>query len=298
MPATKSMATLLTMQNATHIQSRPDFGPRASALLADLRGFVAKHPKLLVLTGAGISAKSGISTYRNPQGDWQHSRPIQHREFLDSTEHRQRYWARSAVGWRTMAEAKPNDAHKALVTLEQRGSVPLLVTQNVDRLHQQAGHSEVIDLHGRLDQVICLSCSKTEPRSDLQHRLITDNPVLANTLAELRPDGDANVDGALARNVRCPSCVYCGGVVMPDVVFFGGTVPKARVNRAMEVLERVDALMVVGSSLMVFSGFRFCKAAQKMAKPIVAINQGVTRADDMLTLKVEHDCTQVLTALL
>lgn len=266
--------------------------------LPQLQDFVARHPRLMVLTGAGISAASGIGTYRNASGDWQHSKPIQHQEFIHSHPHRQRYWARSAVGWPPVADAQPNAAHKALAELEKRGQVNLLVTQNVDRLHQQAGHRHVIDLHGRLDQVQCLDCGAVESRTSVQKRLLADNPALENTLAALRPDGDANVDAALSHTVECPTCLQCGGVVMPDVVFFGGTVPKQRVSDAMDALDQADALLVVGSSLMVYSGFRFCRAAEKTGKPIAAINMGVTRADDLLSVKVEQDCAQALACLL
>ena len=266
--------------------------------IADIRDFIRRHPRLLVITGAGISAASGIPTYRSDSGQWQHSQPIQHQEFIDQPRKRQRYWARSAVGWRHIAAAEPNAAHKALVQLERGGGLSLLVTQNVDRLHQRAGHHNVIDLHGRLDRVICLSCGASECRQALQLRLLANNSDLEGVVATITPDGDAEVDDELVDTIEPPACLLCGGILMPDVVFYGGTVPKARVANVMAALQQADALLAIGSSLMVYSVFRFCKAARDQGKAIAAINRGTTRADNLLSVKVEQDCSAVLTALM
>jgi NAD-dependent SIR2 family protein deacetylase len=259
-----------------------------------LHDFVKLHPRFLAVTGAGISANSGIPTYRNASGDWQSRKPIQHQQFIDDPRQRQRYWSRSAVGWPTMNNAKPSSAHHALTILERNGTIPLLVTQNVDRLHQRAGQKNVIDLHGRIDQVVCLTCAETEARGDLQHRLIASNPHLLNLIAEPKPDGDADVSDEMIDSVYCPVCLHCSGVLIPDVVFFGGNVPTARREAAQQGLEMADALVVFGSSLVVYSGFRFCKRARELDIPILIVNRGKTRADDLATLKIDQDCDDVL----
>ncbi len=262
-----------------------------------LTDITRQYPRLMAITGAGISAGSGIPTYRDDKGNWQSREPIQHQQFIDDEFQRQRYWSRSAVGWPAVGKAQPNKAHYALQQLERSGLISLLVTQNVDRLHQQAGHQQVIDLHGRIDQVVCLSCQQTEPRDHLQTRLMESNPILTELNAALRPDGDADVNDLLISDITCPVCLECGGVLMPDVVFFGGVVPKSRQEAAMQGLEKADALVVVGSSLVVFSGYRFCKVARELGKPIVIINRGKTRADELATLKIDQDCGEVLTWL-
>lgn len=256
--------------------------------------WVHQYPRVMAITGAGISAGSGIPTYRDAEGNWQSREPIQHNDFIKDPFQRQRYWSRSAVGWPTMAEAQPNRAHHALAKLEQAGAVNLLVTQNVDRLHQRAGQQQVIDLHGRLDQVFCLDCHKTETREQVQIRLLNTNPGLASMKAELRPDGDADLDDRLIHNIESPQCLNCSGVLMPDVVFFGGHIPKPRQQAAMAGLEAADALVVIGSSLVVYSGFRFCRVARELDKPLLIINRGKTRADELASLKIDVDCGEVL----
>lgn len=257
--------------------------------------FVEDHPNVMVITGAGISSNSGIPTYRDELGCWKYQQPIQHQPFIEQLAQRQRYWSRSAIGWPPVANAKPNPAHLALMKLEQAGKINCLLTQNVDRLHQQAGHKNVIDLHGRLDQVNCLHCGLIEKRDSVQQRLIDDNPFLNTLTSQPAPDGDADIAYTAIDNISCPACQACGGTLMPDVVFYGGSVPKARVESAMLALQSADALLVVGSSLMVYSSFRFCKAAQRLNKPIAAINQGITRADSLFQLKLEEDCAEILT---
>lgn len=262
--------------------------------LEALLAFLRPRSRLMVITGAGISAGSGIPTYRDDNGEWQRSRPIQHQEFIDSEAYRRRYWARSAVGWPPVANAQPNRAHIALAALEELGKLSLLVTQNVDRLHQRAGHRAVVDLHGRLDRVICRSCGHIEERDAIQQQLLAQNPVLADVQATLAPDGDANVEDRLVEMIASPRCGQCDGVPMPDVVFYGGSVPKQRVADIKAVLAQSDGLLLVGSSMSVYSAFRFCRAAEVLNIPIVAINRGKTRADELLSLKLEGDCGEVL----
>ena len=262
-----------------------------------LRKFVAEHPRLVVLTGAGISASSGIPTYRDRQGTWRHSAPITHQEFIGDGDHRRRYWARSLRGWPVVREARPNAAHLALAQLERRGHVDLLITQNVDRLHQRAGSHAVIDLHGRVDQVRCLACGARVCREQLQQRMLRDNPRHSDRAGAVRPDGDAAIDADLVRQFRPPSCDACGGTLIPDVVFFGGAVPAARVQQCQAAVAAADALLAVGSSLQVYSGFRFCRLASQLGKPLAIINPGITRADSMATLKCHTECESLLAAL-
>jgi len=260
----------------------------------ELATFIARYPRLLIITGAGISAASGIPTYRDHHGSWLGGTPIQHQEFIEQQERRKRYWARSAVGWTAIAEATPNTAHLCLVKLEQQGYARLLVTQNVDRLHQKAGHQQVIDLHGRLDRVQCLDCSAFESRASIQLRIIRQNPQLQNIVAGLAPDGDANVEDMLVQTMMPPHCLQCDGILMPDVVFFGGAVPRPRVDAVEQMLGQVDGVLVVGSSLMVYSGFRFCRQAHALGLPIALLNKGTTRADELATIKLQADCAVAL----
>jgi NAD-dependent SIR2 family protein deacetylase len=211
---------------------------------------------------------------------------------------RRRYWARSLVGWRRFGPAQPNDAHRALARLGQQGRAEVLVTQNVDGLHQSAGSSDVIDLHGRLDRVRCMSCERRSGRGELQTRLLDLNPHWSSLDARDAPDGDADLDGLDFSAFTVPDCEECGGLLKPDVVFFGESVPRERVTAAMEAVERADAVLVIGSSLMVYSGYRFAHAASKAGKPIAAVNLGRTRADELLALKVNQPCVAALAFLL
>ncbi len=263
----------------------------------ELRDFIERQRPLVVLTGAGISADSGIPTYRDDNGEWCRSRPIQHREFVEQAAARRRYWARSMAGWRYVQQATPNAAHRALVALEHRGDLALLATQNVDRLHQRAGHCNVVDLHGRIDRVCCLACQKKFSRAQLQRRLEALNPGWYAQIVEVKPDGDAEVADEVVEQMRVPACDHCGGTLMPDVVFFGGTVPAARVQRVASALDRARGLLVVGTSLSVYSGFRFCRLAQQRALPMAIVNRGPTRADAMAALRVQAGATQILSAL-
>jgi len=269
-----------------------------TATPGDLRQFIERHQRLFVLTGAGCSTDSGIPDYRDADGGWKRAQPVTYQAFMGEAATRRRYWARSLVGWRHFGRAGPNATHHALAALEQRGRLELLLTQNVDGLHQAAGSQAVIDLHGRLDQVRCMGCEARTPRADFQHRLEALNPAWTSREALQAPDGDADLEDADFADFQVPACPTCGGVLKPDVVFFGESVPRPRVEQAQQALQRADAVLVVGSSLMVYSGFRFVQAAARTGLPVAALNFGRTRADDLLTLKVEHGCAPALSFLL
>jgi NAD-dependent SIR2 family protein deacetylase len=261
--------------------------------------YIERHPRLFVLTGAGCSTDSGIPDYRDDTGEWKRTaRPIMIQEFLANERARQRYWARSLVGFRRMRAARPNDAHRSLASLERRGRLAQLVTQNVDGLHQAAGSRTVIDLHGRIDVVRCLGCQRRMPREQMQSELVRRNPAYAALDAFEAPDGDAHLEGVTFDTFDVPACDACGGLLKPDVVFFGENVPGERVRHAMGALDDADAMLVVGSSLMVYSGYRFVTAMAAAGKPIAAINLGRTRADDLLALKVADRCADALSFLL
>ena len=219
-----------------------------------------------------------------------------HRDFLDKHESRQRYWARSLAGWPTVAGAKPNIAHQHLAALEQLKRIELLVTQNVDGLHQQAGHKNVTELHGSLGRVVCLNCGMHCTRQSIQHRLQNLNPQIPAEF-QLAPDGDADLLMDFL-SIRVPACMNCEGILKPDVVFFGGTVDRSTVQAVYKAISAADALLVVGTSLNVFSGFRFCKRAAQLSKPIACINPGKTRGDDLFTVKIARDCGLVLDELM
>jgi NAD-dependent SIR2 family protein deacetylase len=263
-----------------------------------LRDFVSGHQRLFVLTGAGCSTHSGIPDYRDAAGNWKRAQPVTFQAFMGKESTRQRYWARSLIGWRHFGSARPNDAHRALARLGDIGKCEVLLTQNVDRLHQGAGSTGVIDLHGRLDLVRCMGCERRISRDDLQHEIGRLNPDWLTLDAVDAPDGDADLESDDFAAFDVPACAQCGGILKPDVVFFGETVPRDRVDTALEHLEKADAMLVVGSSLMVYSGFRFVQAAARAGMPIAAINMGRTRADDVLTIKVEDRCETALAFLL
>lgn len=263
-----------------------------------LATFLTKADSLVVLSGAGVSTASGIPDYRDRNGDWKHAEPMQYGDFVRSGDNRKRYWARSYVGWQRFSKAHPNAAHHALADLELTGKVDTLITQNVDRLHQAAGSRRVIDLHGDLSQVRCLGCDKVNPRSLFQQRLKDANPGWHAEVFRYKPDGDAELAAGDHGAFSVPDCLECGGVVKPDVVMFGESVPKDRVQHATAAIDRTDALLVVGSSLMVFSGFRFVRQALAQQKPVAIINQGRTRADDAASIKIDADCAEVLSAAL
>ena len=250
----------------------------------------------VALTGAGMSTDSGIPDYRGPTSV--RATPMQYSEFVGSAEAQRRYWARSYLGWRRIGRAEPNPGHRALAGLEAAGLAGV-ITQNVDGLHSAAGSTRVINLHGDIATVVCLECGDHSTRSELQRRLTSANPELEQPLvlqnAELRPDGDA-----VARDwqqFRVVGCVQCGGRLKPDVVFFGESVPKSRVEAAYALMERAEILVVLGSSLTVMSGFRFVRHNAKLQRPVVIINRGMTRGDELASVKIDGGCSETLTEL-
>ncbi len=269
-----------------------------SAALGPLLEHLGRARRIAVITGAGCSTPSGIGDYRDELGGWKRSPPVQMQAFVGEEAARRRYWARSMLGWPMVAGAEPNAAHRALVALERQGAITGVITQNVDGLHQRAGQTRLLELHGGLASVVCLGCGERSGRAALQQRLTRDNGFLLGAGATAAADGDADPAEAvdLAR-FRVPACGRCGGVLKPDVVFYGGAVPRERVARAQGLVESADAMLIVGSSLMVFSSFRFCRRAREIGIPLVAVNRGVTRADGWLAAKVEADCADVLPAL-
>ena len=255
------------------------------------------HPRVFVLTGAGISTSSGIPDYRDSAGEWKHQKPVDYRDFVREYAVRQYYWARASIGWPRIKSAQPNRAHVALARLEQWVADLITVTQNVDGLHQRAGSRRVIDLHGNLDRVVCLGCGVYFPRCEIQDYLMARNPQLKGRDARLVPDGDAYLDDIDFCQIEIPRCDHCGGMLKPDVVFFGEPVPGERVANCFDALDQADAVLVVGSSLMVYSGFRFVRKAHENNIPVAAINLGKTRADDLLSFKIERDCGDTLDEL-
>jgi NAD-dependent SIR2 family protein deacetylase len=250
---------------------------------------------ILVLTGAGVSTESGIPDYRGEGKTERH--PMTFDVFMGSVHARKRYWARSYVGWSVIANAKPNASHFALAQAESLGRVAHIITQNVDSLHQQAGSKKVTDLHGRLDQVICMECQLLIPRLEMDYFIERLNEGIKKDFGvEFTPDGDAEVEATA--NFRIPDCPNCRGVLKPDVVFFGESVPSSRVISTMAELESQDALLIAGSSLAVNSGMRFARAASKQGKPIVIVNIGPTRADDIAVAKIEAPTSLALEELL
>jgi NAD-dependent deacetylase sirtuin 4 len=253
--------------------------------------------RLVVLTGAGCSTESGIPDYRGPGTARRARNPIQYREFLDDAKARQRYWARAVVGWSRIAEARPNRAHQALAALERGGVIHGLVTQNVDRLHRAAGSEAVIELHGALADVRCLGCGKLESREDFQARLLRRNPGWLDRFAEAAPDGDAELSAEISATFEVEGCLHCGGPMKPDVVFFGESVPRDRVERAYAWVEAAEALLVVGSSLTVFSGYRFVKRAFERGTPIGIVNLGPCRGDPQASVRVDGPAGEILPLL-
>ncbi|WP_368737546.1 NAD-dependent protein deacetylase [Oceanospirillum sediminis] len=263
-----------------------------------LHDFIQQHAGLMLLTGAGISTDSGIPDYRDQKGQWKRNPPVQHQDFMKDEYTRQRFWARSLIGWPVMRNARPNEAHHAIADLERKNVCQQLVTQNVDGLHNKAGSDRVIDLHGRSDQVVCMDCGQSYSRDWVCDQLATLNPEFARLTASVAPDGDADLERDDFHHFRLTGCQQCGGLLKPDVVFFGDTVPRDRVDAAFQALDNADGLFVIGSSLMVFSGYRFCRKAYELGKPIVLLNQGVTRADELATLKLDASCSDTLSELM
>nr|WP_245993480.1 NAD-dependent protein deacetylase [Xylanimonas allomyrinae] len=255
-----------------------------------------------VLTGAGISTDSGIPDYRSP--DSPPRNPMTFQQFVADEAFRRHYWARNHVGWQHVRRTRPNGGHLALAALEDRGIVRGVITQNVDLLHEQAGSRKVIDLHGRSDRVVCLTCRRVISRAHLAERLSALNPhfldevldgVRTVTDIEVAPDADAVVEQTA--HFRPAPCEFCGGVLKPEIVYFGEAVPRERVERAFAMVDDAGALLVAGTSLTVMSGLRFVRHAAKAGMPVVIVNRGETRGDPLATVKVEADVTETLTAL-
>ncbi|VVM64811.1 NAD-dependent protein deacetylase [Pseudomonas fluorescens] len=252
----------------------------------------------LVLTGAGISTSSGIPDYRDSDGVRRGRQPMMYQEFLAAAESRRRYWARAMLGWPRVRQAQPNAAHEALADLQHGGLIRDLITQNVDTLHDQAGSHDVIELHGSLHRVLCLDCGQRSERDSIQQLMELHNPYLAGVDAVQAPDGDTLLDPAFEARFQVPHCPHCAGERMkPDVVFFGENVAQHTAARAMMAAENASGMLVVGSSLMAYSAFRLCRVIADRGKPLIAINLGKTRADDLLDLKIEASCEQLLPLL-
>jgi len=261
--------------------------------LAPLIDLLANR-NVAVLTGAGCSTESGIPDYRGPETARRARNPIRFAEFVRDEAGRRRYWARSFVGWPRLAAAKPNPAHLALARLQATGHVRGLITQNVDRLHQRAGSADSVELHGALQEVVCLGCGALGERDDLQDRLVALNPGFEGGHAAQAPDGDADL--AEVQDFVVARCLRCAGDLKPHVVFFGESVPRERVARAREHVDRADALLVVGSSLVVYSGFRFVKQAHQRGIPVAILNLGPTRGDPLATVYLRASAGEALSA--
>ena len=278
-----------------NIDSNPSTLSEAARFGIDYAREQLAGKSILVLTGAGVSTESGIPDYRGEGKTERH--PMTFDVFMGSEQARARYWARSYVGWSVIAKAKPNGSHFALAQAESLGRISHIITQNVDSLHQQAGSKKVTELHGRLDKVICMSCRGLLDRSKMDLLIEELNPGIQKDVSvEFTPDGDAEVEASAS--FTTPSCPSCSGILKPDVVFFGESVPTERVVSTMEELARVDALLVAGSSLTVNSGMRFARAASKAGKPIVIVNVGPTKADDIAVAKIEAPTSIALEELL
>ncbi|HEY9290606.1 MAG TPA: NAD-dependent protein deacetylase [Microlunatus sp.] len=291
------------MIRPTNLRFGSDWRPSSPEVLASsFEDQLAAAERLLAgrrwtcLTGAGMSTDSGIPDYRGPESP--RATPMMYGDFVGSEANRQRYWARSFLGWQRMQAARPNAGHFALVELASYG-LNGVITQNVDGLHHQAGSEPVIDLHGQISQVICLDCGRLTSRADYQERLLALNPDVRAEVdlahAELRPDGDAVVEDW--SGFRIAPCANCGGVLKPNVIFFGESVPRRRVEQCYRLVDAGEALLVAGSSLAVMSGLRFVRHDAKRGKPVIIINRGATRGDDLATIKIDAGTTEALAAL-
>lgn len=271
--------------------SHEDHGADVEALCDLLSG-----RRAVALTGAGCSTESGIPDYRG-SGRPAPKHPIQHDAFIRKAGVRQRYWARATLGWQRFSKAQPNPAHRALAALESAGRLSGIVTQNVDRLHHRAGSRRIVELHGALADVVCLGCGAREDRADLQARLLAANPGWLDRAAAVAPDGDAELPAEDVEGFHVVGCAHCAGTLMPDVVFFGGSVPASKVAAAWELVDHADVLLVVGSSLAVYSGWRFARGARERGIPVAIINIGPTRADDISHLRIEAPAGAILPAV-
>jgi NAD-dependent SIR2 family protein deacetylase len=269
-------------------------GPADS--VADIAGLIGTG-EVVVLSGAGLSTESGIPDYRGPTGLARRAEPMTYQAFTGAPAARQRYWARSHLGWRHIARAAPNQGHHAVAELQRRGLLSGIITQNVDGLHQQAGARDVIELHGSLSRVICLGCGERTPRDQLDQRLRAANPAWDAQARQVNPDGDAVLDDGATDQFQLVGCLRCAGALKPDVIFFGENVPPGRVADCYALVSAARVLLVLGSSLTVMSGYRFVRHAAKAGIPVVIINQGATRGDAQATLTLDAPLGRTLTAL-
>ncbi|MCX4721576.1 NAD-dependent protein deacetylase [Streptomyces virginiae] len=265
-----------------------DPGPVADALRAG---------GVLVLSGAGLSTESGIPDYRGEGGSLRRHTPMTFQEFTTSAHARRRYWARSHLGWRTFGRARPNSGHRAVTAFGQHGLLSAVITQNVDGLHQAAGSNDVVELHGSLNRVVCLSCGAFSTRRELARRLEVANAGFEPVAAQLNPDGDADLTDAQVGDFTVMPCSECGGLLKPDVVFFGENVPPRRVERCRELVDAATSLLVLGSSLTVMSGLRFVRQAAQTGKPVLIVNRDPTRGDRHAATRVALPLGATLTAL-
>jgi NAD-dependent SIR2 family protein deacetylase len=253
--------------------------------------------RVAVLSGAGLSTESGIPDYRGPTGLARRAEPMTYQAFTGAAAARQRYWARSHLGWQHIARAAPNRGHQAVAGMERRGLLSAIITQNVDGLHQAAGTQDIVELHGSLSRVICLRCGERTPRAELDQRLRAANPDWAAQARQVNPDGDAVLDEGATDRFNVVDCLGCAGVLKPDVIFFGENVPPGRVADCYALVSEARALLVLGSSLTVMSGYRFVRHAARLGVPVAIINQGPTRGDAQATVTLDAPLGSVLTTL-
>jgi NAD-dependent SIR2 family protein deacetylase len=253
--------------------------------------------RVVVLSGAGLSTESGIPDYRGPTGLARRAEPMTYQAFTAAAAARQRYWARSHLGWRHIARATPNLGHQAVAEMERRGLLSAIITQNVDGLHQAAGAQDIVELHGSLSRVICLRCGERTPRDELDQRLRAANPDWAAQARQVNPDGDAVLDDGATDRFKVVDCRRCAGVLKPDVIFFGENVPPGRVADCYALVSEARALLVLGSSLTVMSGYRFVRHAARLGVPVAIINRGRTRGDAQATVTLDAPLGSVLTTL-
>ena len=252
---------------------------------------------VLVLSGAGISTDSGIPDYRGVNGSLRRYTPMTFQTFVSDDAARRRYWARSHLGWRHITGARPNDGHRAVAELQRRGVLAGVITQNVDGLHTAAGSPGVLELHGNLARVMCLDCGARSPRAALDARLRAINRTWDAQVRTVNPDGDVSVDDEVVARFRIVDCDSCGGVLKPDVVFFGENVPRPRVDAAYALVERAGSILVLGSSLTVMSGLRFVRRAAELGVPVAIVNKGETRGDPLATVRLDAALGATLSSL-
>lgn len=277
----------------------PPSKPVHPADIEKLQDFFNSTKKLLVMTGAGLSTESGIPDYRS-EGVGLYARtdrrPVQHSDYMGSAKNRQRYWARNFVGWPQFSSFQPNESHMVLSQWERAGKIQWLVTQNIDSLHHKAGSSKLTELHGCTYRVVCMSCKALYKRWDLQEVFKQHNPGWTAEVEslEIAPDGDVLLTDEQVEDFKVPGCEKCGGILKPDVVFFGDNVPVPKVDFVYGQVDSCDGLLVLGSSLHVYSGFRFANRAASQGKPIAIVNIGPTRADNLVNIKIDAKCSEVL----